>query len=257
MEPKEKFLFLNKLLMENISLGFLYLERTEYFLTFEELSSLQNCKQNLIHHPEGSVWEHTRLVLTEASKYVRELPHEWQLPFMWGMLLHDFGKPLALDPETLQTINHDRLGESPARTVLSRFTDDEDFIEKVISIVICHMRPRLLLKGNPKISKWVNLHKICPLNILAYVSLVDEDGRSLPKTGKNNRTFIYLMNIHEYVQDLVDPVSPVLTGKYLISKGIKPGILMGSMLKTAYQYQLNNNCIDPEILYNISIQIKK
>jgi len=93
----------------------LYLNRiseTEIFkeYPFKWLNDLKNTMQSPKHHPEGSAWNHTMLVVDEAarerhkSKNVRV--------FMWAALLHDIGKPGTTKVRNgrITSYDHDKLG---------------------------------------------------------------------------------------------------------------------------------------------------
>ena len=80
------------LLIEKPSLEIEKLFKTKEFQDFlPELEQLKQCQQDPDHHPEGSVWNHTMLVIDEASelKAITDRP----LKFMYAALFHDIGKP--------------------------------------------------------------------------------------------------------------------------------------------------------------------
>lgn len=113
------------------------------------IKDLENIDQNLIHHPEGNVLNHTLLVIDEASKY-KEQSKDKRV-FMWAALLHDLGK-LTTTREIkgkLTAYGHDLQGEILARKFLHHLTDDEDFINKVCSLVKYHMQPLFYDKKLP------------------------------------------------------------------------------------------------------------
>jgi tRNA nucleotidyltransferase (CCA-adding enzyme) len=226
---------------------------------FPELQALIGCKQREKYHPEGDVWTHTLMVIDQAARYRDELPEEWRLPFMWGMLLHDVGKPIATrmneEKGHLTSIDHDKLGEPIARKFMERLTNNKDLIDKVCSIVKVHMRPRLLLKATPKRAAWRRLQNICPLNILAYVSMCDNDGRGDPleRCGKEDESFIKTMEVHKILGSPTDKIKPVLMGRHLIQHGFKPGPKFGPILEKAYKYQLETGCENVQELIDYSI----
>jgi len=225
---------------------------------FPELKKLIGCPQREKWHPEGDAWEHTLLVIDEAAKYRDEIPEDWQLAFMWGMLLHDVGKPVAthMDEEKghLTSINHDKLGEPIAKAFMKRLTNNEDLIDKICSIVKVHMRPRLLLKSSPRRATWRRLQNECPLDILAYVSMVDNDGRGVPaeRAGKKDESFIKTMEVHRELGSPTAEIVPILMGRHLIAKGYKPGPEFGPILKKAYEYQLDTGEEDIDTLLEVS-----
>jgi tRNA nucleotidyltransferase (CCA-adding enzyme) len=137
-----------------------------------ELLALVGCKQNPQHHPEGDAWQHTLLVVSEARRCLHNVPIQWQTAFMFGALLHDVGKPLVVNPETLDMHGHAAAGEAPARAFLQRIGAGEDITAKIIAIVINHMG----VSGNrqAKEKAWLKLHERLPLNVGAPLAACDK-----------------------------------------------------------------------------------
>lgn len=252
---------MNKLLMlaEKPSVGLSHLYDKDYLSLIDlwpELKALIGCEQNPKWHPEGDAWTHTLMVVDEAAKYRDELSEEWRLPFMWGMLLHDIGKPIASywdeEKQKITSIDHDRIGEPIARQFMERLTNNQNLIDKVCAIVKVHMRPRLLLKATPKRAAWRRLQNECPLNILAYVSMADEDGRGTPNEilGKSDPVFIKTIQVYEELGKPEANIKPILMGRHLIERGHKPGLEFGPILERAYEYQIETGCEDIEELYH-------
>jgi tRNA nucleotidyltransferase (CCA-adding enzyme) len=232
-----------------------HLENTN-LLKFFGLDELPHCQQNPKHHPEGNVWIHTRLVVENAFKYRDELPEDWRLPFMWGMLLHDIGKPAMTDPETLSAYGHAERGAKLAETYMARFTDSKSFVSKVVAIVRLHMRARELVRHKAKRPAWIRLQHQCRLDVLAYVSMCDSDGRGFPPEGKEG-DFSIVMDKWEEIGAPCDKVPPVLMGRHLIEQGLKPNDKFGAYLEKAYSYQIKHNETDVEKLLHVAIGKRK
>jgi tRNA nucleotidyltransferase (CCA-adding enzyme) len=260
---------MNKLLMlaDQPSIGLKQMGRTEsediydnpcMIRLFPELETLIGCKQWEKWHPEGDAWVHTLMVVDKAARYRDELPEEWRLPFMWGMLLHDVGKAVAtrFDKEKghLTSINHDKEGEPLARAFMKRLTTNQDLINKVCAIVKVHMRPRLLLKSSPRRATWRRLQNVCPLNILAYVSIADGDGRGrkAERLGKEDPVFIKTMEVHRELGSPASEIKPILMVRHLIERGMKPGVKFGPILEKAYNYQIEFGHTNIDILYDMA-----
>jgi len=254
---------MNKLLMlaDKPSIGLYFLNHKLKLIygalidMFPELKALIGCEQREKFHPEGDVWSHTKLVVNEAAKYRDELPEEWQLAFMWGMLLHDVGKPSTTKMGKkgyLTSYSHDKVGGPIARTFMERLTNNHELIDKVCSIVELHMRPRLFKDGT-KLAAWKRLQNRCPLNILAYVSIADGDGRGTKeKLGKTDPVFIECMNKYTEFGCQPGKIPPVLMGRHLIEAGYKPGVKFGKMLEAAYKYQISSDCEDIKTLLKVA-----
>jgi putative nucleotidyltransferase with HDIG domain len=113
---------------------------------FSMLKKLKETHQSPVHHPEGSVWNHTLLVVNEAAgKKVKSQAAE---VFMWAALLHDIGKPDTTRTKKgrITSYNHDTWGESLAREFLEYFSCKEEFIDKVVKLVKYHMHILYVLK---------------------------------------------------------------------------------------------------------------
>lgn len=94
-----------------------YLEEIYQFPCFHQylfnmLSHLKQVEQSPKYHPEGSVWNHTGLVVDEAAK--RKHLSKNRQTFMWAALLHDVGKGPAtrMKKGKITAYNHDRLGRT-------------------------------------------------------------------------------------------------------------------------------------------------
>ena len=233
--------------------GLKFLVQSELIDMFPELKALINCKQNPIHHSEGSVWNHTLMVIREAAKIRDSVPEEWRLAYMFGMLLHDVGKPDATDPITLKAIGHDKIGKPLAEAFMTRLTRDKGLIDKVKRIVRGHMRPLIYLKDGSKASAWRKLHNLCPLNILAYVAMADHNGRgSSDKIIESGERFRTIIKMHELIGGHESDIPSILKGRHLIEVGLKPCKQLGIMLAKAYEYQIETGCDDVNKLVEVA-----
>lgn len=150
-------------------------EFQEYPLNF--LWKLKSTEQSKKYHPEGSVWNHTMLVLDEAA-IVRDQSTD-QKVFMWAALLHDIGKPKVtrIRKEKITSYDHDIKGEELCIEFLEAFHLDETFIRKVASLVRYHMHMLYVLKGLPY-SDVKGLLKNVDYGELALLCRCDRMGRS-------------------------------------------------------------------------------
>lgn len=116
---------------------------------FTLLGELIETPQSPIYHPEGSVWEHTMMVVNEAAK--RKKQSEDPRAFMWAALLHDIGKPptTKLRKGRITSYDHDKVGRKIAVEFLKNFRCSDDFIRKVSSLVRWHMHTLFIVKKLP------------------------------------------------------------------------------------------------------------
>lgn len=113
------------------------------------LGDLMKVPQSPQHHPEGSVWNHTLLVLDNAA----ERKHLSQNPkvLMWSALLHDLGKAptTQLRKGKITSYDHDKWGEKLTIKFLKEITGDEELIDQVSKMVRWHMQILFVVKGLP------------------------------------------------------------------------------------------------------------
>jgi len=116
---------------------------------FHMLLRLKSTEQQLEHHPEGNVWNHTVLVINEAAK-CRDKSSNPRV-FMWAALLHDIGKAVTTRKRKnkITSYDHDIIGADLADEFLSAFGLDRRFIKAVCSLVRWHMQILFVVKDLP------------------------------------------------------------------------------------------------------------
>jgi putative nucleotidyltransferase with HDIG domain len=116
---------------------------------FAMLWKMKTTEQSAKYHPEGSVWNHTLLVLDEAA-IVRSKVKDPDV-FMWAALLHDIGKPGTTRVKNckITSYDHDKEGEKLCVEFLSCFTEDQTFISEVAALVRYHMHMLYVQKNLP------------------------------------------------------------------------------------------------------------
>lgn len=143
---------------------------------FTMLGDLIKTEQNLVHHPEGNVWNHTMMVVDNAAekKNLTDNPRE----LLWAALLHDLGKAptTKLRKGRLTSYDHDKVGKKLAIEFLREFTDDEEFINNIAVLVRWHMQILFVVKNLPfaEIEKMTS--EISPDEV-ALLGLCDRLGR--------------------------------------------------------------------------------
>lgn len=186
----EKFTELDLHLMNDTkpSIYFEELRREDLFnedYPFTLLGELIKVPQSPEHHPEGSVWNHTMLVVDNAAKR-KHLSRDSRV-FMWSALLHDLGKALTtkMRKGRITSYDHDKVGADLAVKFLRELTGDLEFIEKVSKMVRWHMQILFVVKGLPfadigKMASEVSIDEI------ALLGLCDRLGRGR-MTGEKQR----------------------------------------------------------------------
>ncbi len=143
---------------------------------FTLLGDLRKIEQSPVHHPEGSVWKHTLLVVDLAAEG-RQLSENPRI-FMWSALLHDLGKAhtTRIRRGKITAYDHDKHGAVLAAAFLKEFTDDDEFTRKVSQMVRWHMQILFVVKQLPFADIDNMVQEVSP-NEIALLSLCDRLGR--------------------------------------------------------------------------------
>lgn len=163
---------------------------------FNLLSRMQFTKQSPKYHPEGSVWNHTLMVVDEAAKTKNK--STFPNAFMWAALLHDIGKPTTtkIKKEKISSYSHDQVGATLAQEFLSYFSKNDRMINQVYHLVLYHMQILYVTKKLPFVNIG-EMRKNVDIYELSLLGLCDRLGRlgSNRKLEENNiRLFIKRCN---------------------------------------------------------------
>lgn len=166
---------------------------------FSMLLDLQSTEQSPIHHPEGSAWNHTMLVVDEAAR--RKNQSHNPSVFMWAALLHDIGKPSTTKSRKgkITSYNHDKIGADLAKDFLSVFTEDDNFIDKVSALIRYHMHILFVTRDLP-FSDLKGLKQQTDIHEVALLGLCDRLGRTnanLAEEEKNIKLFLKKSNFEK------------------------------------------------------------
>ncbi|MEM6488254.1 MAG: AAA family ATPase [Pseudomonadota bacterium] len=114
------------------------------------LAALDACPQNPVHHGEGDVGIHTRMVVEAlvAEPRWRALPPERRSALFWAAVLHDIGKPATTRQEDgrLTARGHSRIGALMARRLLWEAGAPFAWRERLCGIVAAHQLPFWLIE---------------------------------------------------------------------------------------------------------------
>ncbi|MEM8811143.1 MAG: AAA family ATPase [Pseudomonadota bacterium] len=121
-----------------------------------ELQTLDNCPQDPIHHAEGDVGTHTRMVVEAlvADRPWRALPVSEREIVFWAAVLHDIAKPAVTrheDDGRITSRGHSRIGAQMARGFLWEAGSPYTWREALCGIIGVHQWPFWLIeRPNPE-----------------------------------------------------------------------------------------------------------
>ena len=243
-----------KLLTKGVEIGrgLEFLRATGWVRYFPELAALIGCRQDPKWHPEGDVWEHTKLCLDAFARH-RTGEKSEDLVVGLAVVCHDFGKPATtmLDPRTghVRSLGHDEKGVEPTLSFLRRLTNEERLLREVPPLVQCHMQPFALWKsqsGDAAIRRLAL--RVVRIDRLIRVAQADDEGRlpELQETASGGADLRWLAEAAERLRVADEAPKPLLMGRHLIALGYRPGPQFKEWLDKAFEAQLDGAFADAE-----------
>ena len=192
-----------------------------------EIEPMKGCLQPEQFHPEGDVFQHTRLML-------QMLPEKVSVPLVFSVILHDIAKPRTAQVDETGRIRfnaHDRIGAEMTEEIMTRLRFSRAEIDATVEMVRQHMVfkdvPQMRVAklkrfmARPTFEEELELHR------------VDCEGshRML-----DNYEFL-LRKREEFANEPIIP-PPLVRGEDLIALGMKPGPKFGEILEAVETRQL-------------------
>jgi predicted kinase len=117
---------------------------------FPWIPNLAGCPQDPVHHAEGDVWIHTRMVAEALAgmEAWRSLPEGERMIVFFAALLHDVAKPACTRREPdgrITSRGHSRRGAILARQILWRWPVPFAIREQMTALVRYHQVPYFLV----------------------------------------------------------------------------------------------------------------
>ena len=231
----------------NLTAGLSFLKNSGWLQYFPELQALVGCEQEPEWHPEGDVWVHT---LHCMDAFARErIGDDWEdLVVGFAVLCHDLGKPLTTvlgEDGRIRSPLHEPKGEAPTRSFLSRLTNQVDLHEQVVPLVRRHLTPRTFYKDQASDGAIRRLaSKVKRIDRLVRVAAADIAGR--PPRQDDFPEGPWLLQRAEELKIKDSEPKPILLGRHLIERGMKPGAEFGPLLEKCFEAQLDGNFTELE-----------
>ena len=193
-----------------------------------ELVATIDCDQSPDFHPEGSVFNHIRLMLSLMPKDASHL-----LP--WTVLLHDIAKPQTSsvgEDGRIHFYAHEKIGAEMTENILRRLRFPRADIEAAAQTVCHHMQ----FKDAKKMRK-ATLRRM----LLRSNFDLELEQHRLDCLGSHGKLDIYDFLCEQKLLLEEKPVllAPLVNGKDLLDLGIESGPLMGKLLDEITDKQLS------------------
>ncbi len=193
-----------------------------------ELERTVTCDQSPDYHPEGSVFNHVRLMLGQLPQ---PLPDK-SLP--WAALLHDIAKPLTAttgEGGVIHFHGHEKLGAEMAEAILQRLKFPRKQTEEIVAAVLHHMQFKDVPHMRKSTVRRMILRATFPLELALH---------HLDCLGSHRRLDIFETLLREKTELAAQPhLRPaLLNGNDLIALGMPPGPRIGEMLAALRDLQL-------------------
>ena len=200
-----------------------------------EVAAMKGCAQPPQYHPEGDVFEHTRIMLGL-------LPKEVSLPLVFSVLFHDIGKPrtAAVDETGRTRFNgHDRVGAEMTEALMQRLRFSRAEIDATVEAVRQHM----VFKDVPNMRVSRLKRFMARPNFADELELHRVDCAS--SHGMLDNYDFLKARAAEFAEEPIIP-PPLVTGADLIALGLKPGPRFGEILEAIETRQLEGTLRDRE-----------
>ena len=192
-----------------------------------ELLPTVTCEQSPDYHPEGTVYDHIRLMLSK-------LPAEASVELPWTALLHDIAKPVTqseCEEGRIHFYGHEKIGADMAQQILQRLRFPNVEIEAIVQTVRYHMQ----FKDAPKMRK-ATLRRM----LMRPTFELELEQHRLDCLGSHG-----LMDIYDFIREQQTVLQekplllePLISGCDLIELGIEPGPALGQLLDAVRDQQL-------------------
>ncbi len=192
-----------------------------------EVDAMKGCAQPEQFHPEGDVFQHTRLML-------QFLPEKVSVPLVFSVLLHDVAKPRTATVDETGRIRfnaHDRIGAEMTEEIMRRLRFSGAEIDAAVEMVRQHM----VFKDVPKmrVAKLKRFMARPTFDDELELHRVDCEGSH----GMLDNYEFLLRKRDEFANEPIIP-PPLVRGDDLIALGLKPGPKFGGILEAVETRQL-------------------
>ena len=232
------------------SIGLKFLADSEWIEHFPEIAAMRGVPQEPEWHPEGDVFAHT----CHCCDALVALP-EWagadettRIVWMLAVLAHDFAKPQCTHRaikdgrERIVSPGHEEAGGPLAESFLARINAPNAIRERVPPLVTNHLAHLQTItdRGVRRLAR-----RLAPETIESLCVVIIADGHGRPPKPKDMVPGVIALRAKAAELELQDSApKPILLGRHLIERGMKPGPEFGVVLEAAFEAQLEGKFAD-------------
>jgi len=200
-----------------------------------ELIGTLLCQQSPDYHPEGTVFEHIRLML-------EKMPPDASPSLPWAVILHDIAKPATAERDAatgaIHFYGHEKVGAAMTERILQRLRFPRKQTEEIVACVRNHMQFKDVKQMRKATLRRLLLRKTFPLELeLHRLDCLGSHG--------NLDHYEFLVTQAEELKKKPTIRPLLLKGKDLIKLGMKPGPAMGVLLDEIREKQLADELKTP------------
>ncbi|MDQ8181290.1 polynucleotide adenylyltransferase [Pelagicoccus sp. SDUM812005] len=234
----------------SLSHGMRVLEKSGWIRYFPQLNALRNLPQDPEWHPEGNAWSHTLCCLEALIRETdwSSLPEKERGVLAFGTLCHDLGKARctrwAEKRGAMHWISpgHETQSIWLAEQFFNAMRAPHEIRDKVMGLVGNHHFLNTVPEGGHSDASLRRLAKrLSPASTHELVYVMTADHRGRPPLISEAQT-LRIANFKKRIQELdleKHAPKPILLGRHLIERGLKPGPDFKAILDRAYEAQLD------------------
>ena len=201
-----------------------------------EIAATVTCDQSPDYHPEGTVFNHIKLMLAN-------LPADAPPSLAWTALLHDVAKPVtaARDAETgaIHFYGHEKIGAEMAEALLQRLKFPRKQTEEIVAAVRHHMQFKDVKAMRKSTLRRMLLRETFPLEMALH---------RLDCLGSHRQLdhYEFMLEQARELEHRPEIRPPLLKGEDMKELGVEPGPKMGKLLAELREKQLQDELTTAE-----------
>jgi poly(A) polymerase len=195
-----------------------------------EIAATVTCDQSPNWHPEGTVFNHIKLMLAA-------IPPDAPPSLSWAALLHDVAKPVTASKDeatgAIHFYGHETVGAEMAEALLQRLKFPRKQTDEIVAAVLHHMQFKDVKSMKKSTLRRMVLRETFPLEMALH---------RLDCLGSHRRLDHYEFMLEEAKELEKRPEirPPLLTGEDLKKLGVAAGPEMGKLLAEIREKQLQD-----------------